>query len=70
VPYFFVLSGLFALTSALGNWEWFLAHPRVALFVKLFGRGGARVAYSLIGLTLIALGAAMLLFPGEAPSAS
>ena len=44
--------------------------PRVALFVKLFGRGGARVAYSLIGLTLIALGAAMLLFPGEAPSAS
>lgn len=70
MAYFFVFSGLFAFTSALSNWEWFLAHPRAELFVKLFGRTGARVAYALIGLSLIVLGGAMLLFPGEAPSDS
>lgn len=65
MPYFFVISGLFAFFSALANWEWFMAHPRAELFVRLFGRTGARVAYALIGLFLLAVGAAMILFPGE-----
>jgi len=68
MPYFFVVSGLFAFFSALSNWEWFMAHPRAALFVKLFGRTGARVAYASIGVTLIVIGGFLILFP-DAPAA-
>jgi small neutral amino acid transporter SnatA (MarC family) len=69
MQYFFVVSGLFAFFSALANWEWFMAHPRAELFVKLFGRSGARIVYALIGLTLIAIGGAMILFPGATSAA-
>lgn len=65
MAYFFVASGVFAFVSALSNWDWFMGHPRAALFVKLFGQTGARIAYALVGLTLIAIGAAIILFPGE-----
>lgn len=65
MQYFFVAGGVFAFASSLSNWDWFMGHPRAALFVKLFGRTGARVAYALVGLTLIAIGGAMILFPGE-----
>jgi len=55
---FFVLAGLFSFAGAVFDWEWFMTHPRAALFVKLFGRDGTRVVYALLGILLAALGLA------------
>lgn len=53
---FFVLAGLFSFAGAVFDWEWFMTHSRAALFVRLFGRTGARVVYALLGILLAALG--------------
>jgi small neutral amino acid transporter SnatA (MarC family) len=55
---FFVLAGLFSFAGAVFDWEWFMTHYRAALFVRLFGRNGARIVYALLGILLAALGLA------------
>ena len=46
-----------------------LQHPRALLFVKLFGRNGARIAYTVLGVVLAGLGVAEVLgWLDEAPS--
>ena len=47
--------GIFVIAAAIGNWEWFFSNWRARLFVKLFGRGGARVVYALIGVAFLFL---------------
>ncbi len=53
---FLVLVGLFSFAGAVFDWEWFMTHSRAALFVRLFGRTGARLVYALLGILLAALG--------------
>jgi hypothetical protein len=48
-----VLAGLFSLIASICNWNFFFENRRAYLFVKLFGRNGARIFYSLLGLALI-----------------
>ncbi|MCB9245482.1 MAG: immunity 17 family protein [Flavobacteriales bacterium] len=43
-------AGVFSLLASLFNWEFFFTNYRARFFVKLFGRQGARIFYSLLAL--------------------
>ena len=62
---FLAAAGLFSIAGAVMNWNWFMLNRRARLFVTLFGRGGARVAYVIIGLVLIGMGVLVALGVGE-----
>lgn len=48
--------GIFTIVGAIQDWDWFMNHRRARLWVKLFGRNGARIFYMLLGVFLIAMG--------------
>lgn len=48
-------AGNLAIVASILNWDWFFEHWRAAFFVKLFGRGGARVFYVSLGLAIISI---------------
>lgn len=52
--------GAFCIISSILNWNKFFDNRRAYLFVKMFGRTGARVFYSILGLFLIFLGLKIL----------
>lgn len=54
----FVFAGLFSIAGAILDWEWFMTSRRAAMFVRLLGRTGARIFYTLLGLFLVGVGAA------------
>lgn len=47
-------AGVFTVVGAAADWDWFMNNRRAWLFVKLFGRNGARAVYVLLGLVIIA----------------
>jgi drug/metabolite transporter superfamily protein YnfA len=53
---FYMAAGLFAMAGAYFDWDWFMNNRRAWLFVKLFGRGGARIAYGFLGGFIVLLG--------------
>ncbi|MCB0509548.1 MAG: immunity 17 family protein [Chitinophagales bacterium] len=52
---FFIAAGLFSIISSIFNWNFFFENSRAYFFVKIFGRNGARIFYSLLGALLIYL---------------
>lgn len=54
--WFFMAAGLFAICGAWFDWDWFMNSRRAWIFVKLFGRNGARLFYGLLGTTIVVLG--------------
>jgi hypothetical protein len=48
-----VLGGLFAILGGVRNWDWFFSFSPAPLFVRIFGRNGARVFYVLLGLFIV-----------------
>ncbi len=58
----FIALGLFSLTAAILNTDWYFKTSGAATFIKLFGRQGARIFYGLLGLALIACGVCGLLY--------
>ena len=42
-------AGAMCIAAAIGDWDWFFENFRASPFVRLFGRGGARVFYALLG---------------------
>ena len=48
-----ICGGIFSIVCAAMNFDWFMNNSRAWIFVKLFGREGARVFYVLLGLFLI-----------------
>ena len=46
-------AGVFCLCAAAYDWDFFFENMRAQLFVRLFGRTGARVVYGLIGVLLV-----------------
>lgn len=52
----FVLAGVFSLLSSVKNFDWFFNNSKAKPFVKLFGRNGARIFYSILGIFIIILG--------------
>jgi hypothetical protein len=53
---FALIGGLLSIAGGLFNWDWFMNNYRARFFVWLFGRTGARIAYVMLGIFLIALG--------------
>jgi drug/metabolite transporter superfamily protein YnfA len=52
----FVVVGCFSMAGAYFDWDWFMKNSRAWLFVKLFGRNGARIFYGLLGAALVTFG--------------
>lgn len=48
--YFMMAVGLFMIYSSIVNLEWFFKQRRAQTMIKLMGRTGARIFYSLMGL--------------------
>jgi hypothetical protein len=44
------------MAGAYFNWDFFMKNSRAWLFVKLFGRNGARIVYGLLGAFLVTIG--------------
>lgn len=49
--------GLFSITCAVMNWDWYMNSRRARLFVSIFGRTGARIFYVLLGLAMCVIAA-------------
>ncbi|MFM9329457.1 immunity 17 family protein [Paenibacillus mesotrionivorans] len=45
-------AGLFSIVASILNWDWFFNHRQARIFLKMFGRTGARVFYTILGLFL------------------
>jgi len=52
----FILMGAFSLVAAVFNFNWYFESEGVMMFVRRFGRKGARIFYAVLGLVLIAGG--------------
>ena len=59
--FMFVAIGVFAISGAVGDWDWFMNHRKSRLFVRLFSRLGARCFYILLGTGLMIFGFALAL---------
>ena len=53
---FFVLAGLFSILGAVKNWDFFMNNRKAYIWVKLFGRNGARIFYGILGFVLAIIG--------------
>jgi hypothetical protein len=51
--------GVFSISGGVFNWDWFMNHRKAWLFVKIFGRTGARIFYGLLGTFLVVVGVVM-----------
>ena len=51
-----IAGGVFTIFCAAMNYNWFMNHYKADLFVKIFGRNGARLFYIVLGIVLIFLG--------------
>ena len=51
----FLIGGIFALSAAITDWDWFFNGKRAAVFVKSFGRKGARTFYAIVGVLYISI---------------
>lgn len=59
--YLLVPVGIFAVAGGMFDWSFFMTNRRARKFVWLFGRGGARFFYGVLGGGLAGAGAALLL---------
>ncbi len=55
------LGGVFSIVCAVKDYDWFMENHKAWLFVKLFGRNGARIVYALLGLALAGVGVILVL---------
>ena len=53
---FFVLAGLFSILGAIKNWNFFMNNRKAYIWVKLFGRNGARIFYGILGFVIAIIG--------------
>ena len=51
-----IFAGIFSICGAVFDWEWFMGSSRAWLFVKVFGRTGARLFYTLVGAIIVTIG--------------
>jgi len=49
----FILMGAFSLVAAAFNFNWYFESEGVMMFVRRFGRKGARIFYAVLGVVLI-----------------
>jgi hypothetical protein len=51
-----VAVGIFALSGAIFDWEWFMNNRKARLFVTILSRTGARIFYGLLGSGFVVAG--------------
>jgi len=56
ISLFFIVAGVFTTSGGILNWNWFMLSRRARLIVRIFGRGGARVFYVVLGVAILGLG--------------
>lgn len=56
MQWFLLGAGLFALVTAVCDWDWFMNHPKARFMARLLGRNGTRIFYGLLGGGMIAVG--------------
>lgn len=56
LPAIFIVIGIFALVSSVGNFDFYFNNYKVARMVKLIGRNATRVVHAIIGILVIVLG--------------
>jgi hypothetical protein len=49
-------AGIFAMTGAAFNWDWFMNSRKARFISNILSRDGARLFYIIIGLGLLMLG--------------
>ena len=57
---FIILGGVFCIFCAYKDYDWFMGSSKAWLFVKMFGRDGARKFYIGLGTFIVLCGAVML----------
>ncbi|WP_106831379.1 immunity 17 family protein [Parabacteroides pacaensis] len=58
----FIALGIFSLIAAILNIEWYFQTNGASLFVRRWGRKGARIFYALLGIALISCGTIGLIY--------
>lgn len=56
-----IIIGFFSVICSVGNFNWYFNNRKAQGMVRLFGRNGARVFYSIVGVIIIFLGGAVML---------
>lgn len=49
----FLILGLLSISASIFNFKWFFTSENGKMFVKLFGRKGARVFYGIVGILIL-----------------
>lgn len=57
----FILVGVFSVLASVKNWNWFFNNRKARPFVHIFGRTGARIFYTLIGIFIMGVGIVYLI---------
>jgi len=52
--------GAFAILASIFNWDFFFENRKARIFMKIFGRKGSRIFYSILGLLLFFLAYKMI----------
>ncbi len=60
-PWILIAAGIFAMCGAFFDWDWFMTSRKAWLWVRMFGRKGARIFYGILGFGLVLLGVLLLL---------
>jgi hypothetical protein len=56
----FYFIGAFSAAAALLNWDWFFESSNASIFIKWFGRKGARWLYFIVGIMIIIVASIIL----------
>lgn len=56
----FLAIGAFSFLAGVLNWDWFFQSVNASIFLRWFGRAGARYFYGTIGMIVIVIGILML----------
>jgi hypothetical protein len=56
-----VAIGVFAVSGAVFQWDFFMNHPKARFFVRLIGLRGTRIFYALLGTALAVMGVLIVL---------
>lgn len=59
-----LMAGIFSVLASAFNWDFFFNNYRARFFVKHFGRNGARIFYTALGLFMFFLAYKLLTVPG------
>jgi len=51
-----IVVSVLAITASLRNWRWFMESRKTQIWIKLFGRNGARGFYFCIGALVLVIG--------------